>query len=170
MRNSTSIHAGSMADIAFLMLIFFLTTTTINTDQGLDQTLPEDCKTEDCATKLLERNIFEIHLNDRGTCLIQNKISSKEELANQLIDFVENRSDSMIAPENPAEAVIRLEVSRTNSYKDYVSIMDEIKTAYLQMRTQYSLEKFSKNFNDLNAIERKLVLKQYPLQLSEATK
>jgi len=63
MRNSTSIHAGSMADIAFLMLIFFLTTTTIKTDQGLDQTLPEDCKTEDCATKLLERNIFEIHLN-----------------------------------------------------------------------------------------------------------
>ena len=170
MRNSTSIHAGSMADIAFLMLIFFLTTTTINTDQGLDQTLPEDCKTEDCATKLLERNIFEIHLNDRGTCLIQNKISSKEELANQLIDFVENQSGSTIAPENPAEAAIRLEVSRANSYKDYVSIMDEIKAAYLQMRMQYSQEKFSKNFNDLNAIARKLVLKQYPLQLSEATK
>ena len=170
MRNSTSIQAGSMADIAFLMLIFFLTTTTINTDEGLDQTLPEDCKTADCATKLLERNIFEIHLNDQGTFLIQNKVSSKEELANQLIDFVENRSDSMIAPKNPAEAVIRIEVSRTNSYKDYVSIMDEIKTAYLQMRTQYSQEKFSKNFNDLNAIERKLVLKQYPLQLSEATK
>ena len=85
MRTSTTVNAGSMADIAFLMLIFFLTTTTIATDKGLDQTLPQPCEQGDCSSEIAERNIFQISVNGDGDYLIQNQKMQLSELKQKLI-------------------------------------------------------------------------------------
>ena len=169
MKTSTSVNAGSMADIAFLMLIFFLTTTTIETDKGLDQNLPQPCEQDDCSSKIAERNIFQISVNGEGDYLIQNHEMQLSELKQELIDFVENANNSEVMPASPEKAFVNLDVSRSLDYTDYIPVLDEVKAAYKSMRENYSQKEFKKNYTQLSVVETKHILKKYPLQLAEST-
>ena len=169
MRTSTTVNAGSMADIAFLMLIFFLTTTTIMNDAGLDQTLPKPCETEDCSTDIAKQNLLTIAINHEGAIMLQQEEVVVNAIAEEVIRFVDNASNSIEGATSPDKAVIQFTCSRDVPYSDYVKVLDQIKSGYATMREDYSKLKFDKPFNELNGIERKLVLKQYPLQLAEAS-
>ncbi len=167
MKTSTSVNAGSMADIAFLMLIFFLTTTTIETDKGLSQTLPDPCKTEDCATELAERNLLIIKANRNGAYLVNGELTAITEIAQQVTRFVMNTENAVNRPESPANAVVNLDISRELNYKTYVEVFDQVKKAYAGMRSDFSRARFSKIYNELTQAEAKVVLDAFPLQISE---
>jgi len=169
MRTSTRVNAGSMADIAFLMLIFFLTTTTIETDKGLDQNLPKPCEQGDCSSEIAERNIFRISINGAGDYLIQDQNAQLSELKPMLVDFVENVKQKASMPATPEKAYVNLALSRNLNYADYVQVLDEDKAAYVSLRATYSHKEFNKPYEQLSAIEIQHVLKKYPLQLAETT-
>ncbi|RXG32523.1 ExbD/TolR family protein [Leeuwenhoekiella marinoflava] len=169
MRASTSVNAGSMADIAFLMLIFFLTTTTIATDKGLDQTLPQPCEQGDCSSEIAERNIFQISVNGDGDYLIQNQKMQLSELKQKLIEFIENTDNLESMPASPQKVYVNLDISRSLNYTNYVQVLDEVKAAYSILRENYSKLKFDKTYIQLSALETQHVLKAYPFQLAEST-
>ncbi len=168
MRTTTTVNAGSMADIAFLMLIFFLTTTTIETDKGLSQTLPDPCLEKDCTTEIAERNLLAISVNKDGQYLVNNKIIDLVDLNQEVIDFVTNKNELLSMPSTPDRALINLELSRELNYETYIKVLDRVKQAYTQLRTEYSNAKFSKDLSELSETELKHVLDAYPLNLGES--
>ncbi|MCB4797743.1 ExbD/TolR family protein [Neotamlana laminarinivorans] len=74
-KQTPQVNAGSMADIAFLLLIFFLVTATISSDEGLNRKLPEHCSNEDCNTIIAKNNILSIFVNDNDEILLNNELT-----------------------------------------------------------------------------------------------
>lgn len=176
-RNSEKVNAGSMADIAFLLLIFFLVSTTITTDAGINRTLPAYCPTNDCATNTAERNVFRIVLNNNNEILINDQLVDFQEISNLVTDFVDNNGDTScsycfgdelsIASDNPQKAIISLQHGRKTSYKLFIKVQNEITKAYKNLRHVYSESNFQKPSHKLSPSQLSEVKHAYPINISE---
>lgn len=129
------INSSSMADIAFLLLIFFLMTTTIATDRGLMLQLPpkpEDIPQED--VKIPERNLFKIYLNSSDRLLVENEpMQNLNTLKPQIKEFVLNRGVNPNLSDSPKEAVISFKTDRGTTYDRYIEVLDVVTAAYNEM-------------------------------------
>ncbi len=178
-KSSPTVNAGSMADIAFLLLIFFLVTTTIASDEGINRKLPRECPPNiDCSTDLNERNVLRIVLNGKDEILIHNALVTLPEIKNITKDFIDNNGETTClycngkqlihSSDTPTEAVISLQNDRTTSYALFVKVQDEITKAYYELRSTYSKNKFHKTENELTPREIKEIREAYPFIISEA--
>lgn len=179
-RPSPSINSGSMADIAFLLLIFFLVTTTISGDEGINRKLPNDCPPgTDCSVPIPERNIMRIMVNNENKIMIDNgDIIEINDLKDVVKDFIDNNGDgscvfcngkrNISSSDSPSKAVISLQSGKFTSYNIYIHVQDEITKAYYELRAEYAKKVLKKDLNDLSEMERKKVKDAYPFILSEA--
>lgn len=178
-RNSPSINSGSMADIAFLLLIFFLVTATISKDTGINRKLPKVCPpNETCDTQINERNILRIVLNSNDELLIEEKLVELNELKQITIDFIDNNGDgtcsycngmkSKNASDHPKKAVISMQIHPQSTYNAYVQVQNELTNSYLELRAHYITSVLKKKVNTINEAELKTVKTAYPFILSEA--
>ncbi len=132
-RVSPEINSSSMADIAFLLLIFFLVTTTIANDKGLFLLLPPDPdQMEDVDIKIPEKNLFKIQINSADKLLVENepftgKISDLKEMIHE---FVMNNGRNPKSSDNPQKAIVSLKTDRGTSQKLFIEVVDQIKGAY----------------------------------------
>lgn len=181
MRNSRQmpqLNAGSMADIAFLLLIFFLVTATIPNDKGIVRKLPNKCEKPPCIDEFHERNVLRIALNKNGELMVNNDLSKMNELKEMLIEFIDNNGDNSCeychgngfsdASDNPQKAVISLSSDRESSYKDFIAIQVELTAAYHELREIFVKNNFGKDIALLSAKELLEVREAYPLLISEA--
>ena len=145
-RSAPEVNAGSMADIAFLLLIFFLVTTTIETDSGLNRKLPP---MEDVVDPpiIKERNIFTVVVNKNNDLLVEEKpmeISGLREAAVAFLDngggkgedacdFCQGARDTS-SSDNPEKAIISLKNDRETDYKVYIAVQNELVAAYNFLR------------------------------------
>lgn len=178
-RNSTpEINAGSTADIAFLLLIFFLVTTTFPNDKGIVRGLPPKCITGDCTVTALENNTINIFLNEMGEVWVDKKSVAFDELKDLLTQFIDNNASNTCsycdgiqdegASEHPTKALINLQTHTLSNYKDYIKIQNEISAALISLREDYAMQKWNTPFGDLSE-EKKIETKNaYPLLLTEA--
>ncbi|WP_299362077.1 biopolymer transporter ExbD [Winogradskyella sp.] len=177
-RHPATVNAGSMADIAFLLLIFFLVTTTISADKGILRQLPSDCpKIEDCISKIVERNILRINLNSKQEIFIEDKIVELEEIEQIVKAFVDNNGASTCdyckgerlpeSSDHPKEAVISLSHDALTKYHLFVSVQDEITKAFYDLRAVYIKDKFNKTPDQITDEEFRIVKKAYPFIVSE---
>ena len=193
-RSSPEVNAGSMADIAFLLLIFFLVTTTIETDSGISRKLPpiEEIE-EDVIIK--QKNIFTVLLNGKDQILVEDELMELEDVRAAAIEFLDNgggkgddacdyckgRRDPK-SSDNPDKAIISLKNERETSYAAYISIQNELVAAYTHLRNIRAEELYGesylemmKNYKDVNWPGNKEKLKEkinnlrkdYPQKLSE---
>jgi len=172
------INTGSMADIAFLLLIFFLVATTIPNDKGLMRKLPPKSINGDCEIPINERNVLRIALNKNDQLLVNNEPINFSELTEKLIAFIDNNGDGSCSyckgnslenySENPSAAIISLNASRESSYKSFLAIQVAITKAYIQLRETYVKLKFKKEIAQLNETELLDLKNAYPILLSEA--
>ena len=172
------VNAGSMADIAFLLLIFFLVTTVIPNDKGIPQKLPRPCKTDDCGADLYERNILRIHLNKENEILVEETVISYETLKTVVIAFLDNNGNgncdycngeqSLDASDHPSKAIISLQSDRETSYSYYIIVLNELMTAFSDLRKKYALNTYGKKLESLSEKELKEVINAYPQRISEA--
>lgn len=195
-RNAPEVNAGSMADIAFLLLIFFLVTTTIETDSGISRRLPplDDTPPEDVV--LRKRNIFQVLVNDAGDILVNEEPMEIKDLRRAAIDFLDNgggKGDEACdycqgardpeSSDNPVKAVISLQNNRQTKYKDYITVQNELVASYNFLRNREANRLFGADFTAMEAAfkspdykgdkdvlkERIEVIKNmYPQKLSEA--
>lgn len=182
MRNSKSapkVNAGSMADIAFLLLIFFLVTTTISSDTGINRKLPRLCPpNQDCNVDIHERNIMRIKLNGNQEIMVEEEIIAIEDLKQKAITFINNNGDKSCdyctgsgqksLSDNPQKAVISLQSHPLTSYKLFISVQDELTKAYHDLRANYAQQYLNKNMDDLSSNDLKLLREVYPFIISEA--
>jgi hypothetical protein len=195
-RAAPEVNAGSMADIAFLLLIFFLVTTTIETDTGINRKLPpmEESK-EDVIIK--QKNIFTVLLNGKDQLLVEDEIMELKDLRKAAVEFLDNGGipkgqegycdycqgkRSPNSSDNPDKAIISLKNERETSYKMYVSVQNELVAAYNELRDKRAQSLYGKSFiemqadyDNVNWVGNKTKLKEqlekikveYPQKLSE---
>lgn len=178
-RFTPEINAGSMADIAFLLLIFFLVATTIPNDKGIVRKLPPKCLTKNCTIPANERNVLRLFLNKNDELLVNNEIVSFSELTEAIKSFVDNNGDETCTycngaslenfSENPKEAIISLNSSGESSYKSFIAVQVAISKAFIELREDYSTQYLKKDFAQLSEKELFTLGEAYPILLTEAT-
>jgi len=162
-RAAPEVNAGSMADIAFLLLIFFLVTTTIPKDSGINRKLPpieED--QEDVVIK--EKNIFTVLINNNDQLFVEENVMELSEVRAAAIAFLDNGGDGSCSychglkdpksSDNPDKAIISLKNERETSYAAYISVQNELVAAYNDLRNTRAKEVAPKRgFSDMNFVE-----------------
>lgn len=156
------VNAGSMADIAFLLLIFFLVTTTIQTDQGINRKLPPIQPDEIDPPPVKEKNIFTVLVNKNDQLLVEDKLMDLKDLRQAAIDFLDNGGDGSCAyckgernpasSDNPDKAIISLQNDSETSYKAYISVQNELVAAYYFLRDRECQARYGKSFRELEAM------------------
>lgn len=167
-----------MADIAFLLLIFFLVTTTIPNDKGIARKLPRKCELPPCEVDTYERNIIRIALNKNGDLMVNNDQVRIEDLKEMLIEFIDNNGDKSCAycsgngfedaSDNPRKAIISISSDREAYYKDFIAIQAELTAAYYELRERFIKNTFGKELASLSETELRQAKDAYPLLISEA--
>lgn len=190
-RAAPEVNAGSMADIAFLLLIFFLVTTTIETDTGINRKLPPmEENEEDVIIK--EKNIFTVLLNGKDQLLVEDERMELKDIRKAAVEFLDNGGDGSCdycrgkkdpsSSDNPDKAIISLKNDRETSYKMYISVQNELVAAYNELRNKRAQSLYGKsfiemqaNYDNVNWVGNKTKLKEqidkikieYPQKLSE---
>lgn len=127
------LSTGSMADIAFLLLIFFLITMTFDTDKGLMMRLPPKLD-QPIDMQIHDRNLFRILLNSNDQVMVEDeRLDDISVLRGDIIDFVLNRGRDENLSDSPEDAVISIKTNRGTSYKQYIKILDEVQAAYFEI-------------------------------------
>lgn len=135
-RGGTEVNASSMADIAFLLLIFFLVTTTIDAERGVTLLLPPkpDPNQPPPEIKENERNIFKILVNSQDRLLVEDEpLEDVRQIKNMVKAFVLNNGRDPMSSESPEKAIVSFKTNRGTSYDTYISILDELKGAYYEI-------------------------------------
>lgn len=165
-RMDSSINAGSTADIAFLLLIFFLVTTTIMTDKGIMVRLPP--MYDGPIPPIPERNVINVKLNADGALLFEKSVLPIEELKEQVKTYVLNKAHLPDLPTNPRNAVISLQNDRGTPYENYLAVYDQLKAAYQELWQETALAEYNTDWESLDVLEQKEVKKIIPQFISEA--
>jgi len=181
-RELQEVNAGSMADIAFLLLIFFLVTTTMDVDSGIPRMLPPpvppDQVQEDNDVK--ERNVFVVLINKNNDLLVEGKPMKVSDLKEATKEFFVNPANKETLPEKKtievdffgqyevSKGVVSLQNDRGTKYETYIMVQNELVRAVNELRDELSKRKFTKNYEDLNEDQQKAVRTIYPLAISEA--
>ena len=195
-RSAPEVNAGSMADIAFLLLIFFLVTTTIETDSGISRKLPP-WQPEDVEPPIIkQRNIFTVLVNSNNQLLVEDEEMQLSELQDAAVEFLDNGAGTgdeacsfcqgakdPNSSVNPQKAIISLVNNRGTEYGTYIAVQNELVSAYNQLRDREAQRMYGmtfvqmeKNYNDPNYNGNKETLKEkidvitamIPQKLSEA--
>ena len=181
-RELPEINAGSMADIAFLLLIFFLVTTTMDTDGGLTRKLPPIPEEQlDDLPEVKQRNVFEILVNANNQLLVEGQLMYVSELREATKEFIVSNPAREDMPEFKltdiplmgnnypvSKQIISLQNDRGTSYEMYIKVQNELVAAYNELRDELSNSKFGGNYKDLNRDQRKAIKSVYPQRISEA--
>ncbi len=175
------VPAASLADIAFMLLIFFLVTTTMDVDSGLERRLPqwvEEQQDEEVDVK--ERNVFVVLVNRNNDLLVENEWTNISELREKAKEFMANPADDVNLPEKePKEipffgevmvtkGVISLSNDLDTKYGTYIAVQNELVAAINELREELAKSKFGKSYNDLEQEQQDAIRDIYPSRISEA--
>ena len=176
------INAGSMADIAFLLLIFFLVTTTMDVDSGILRKLPpiEENEEED-QKDVKERNVLIVLINKDNLLAVEGELTDISELKDLTKEFVENplRKENLSERRDPTEidffgmvetskGVVSLQNDKSTEYGKYIEVQNELMAAFNELRNEIAVKQFGIPYADLEKDKQKAIRKYYPLTISEA--
>ena len=169
-RENPEINAGSMADIAFLLLIFFLVTTTMDVDSGISKNLAEKPPIDYIPPKIKMKNIFEININKNNQLFVDDEVMELKDLKAATIKFIDNgggignpvggaekgtscdyckgERDSE-SSDHPNKAIISVESDRLSEYGVYVTVQNELLAAYTDLRNNLSQTRYGMSFTEL---------------------
>lgn len=179
-RDLPEINAGSMADIAFLLLIFFLVTTTMDVDKGINRKLPPwDPEQQDDPPPIKKRNIFEVLVNANDDLLVEEEYMQLENLREATKRFLNNNGDNSCSycvgglrsdksSDNPQKAIVSLQNDRGTSYNIYVAVQNELAAAYNELREEMAQRRYGTSVENLTEEQQKEIKDAYPQKISEA--
>lgn len=127
------IPTASMADIAFLLLIFFLVTTTIDVDTGIGMVLPPPLDQEVDPPPVRERNMLKILVNETGMVLLEERPSAVSLIRAEVRKHVTNNGADPNYSESPRQAIVSIKTARQTPYDSYIEVLDEVWMAYFEI-------------------------------------
>ena len=184
-RKVPGINASSTADIAFMLLIFFLITTSMDTDRGLARRLPpppenQEQKQDDIIVK--ERNVLAVKLNKDDQLMVNGEVGFDiKQLRAKAKEFIVNPNDDPNMPEKhkknipmfgevmiTEKHVISVQNDVGTSYNAYIQVQNELVAAYNELRNELANSKFGKDYAECSEDEKKAINEYYPQKISEA--
>lgn len=137
-RASNEVNSSSMADIAFLLLVFFLLTTTIRSDKGLTLLLPpKKDDTEQIDVKIQERNLFKILVNSNDKLLVEGEpLTDVNQIREMVRTFVLNNGRDPESSDSPEDAIVSFRTDRGTSYEMFIGVLDEVQGAYYEIYSE----------------------------------
>jgi len=132
-RGEAEIPTASMADIAFLLLIFFLVTTTIDVDTGIGMVLPPKLEEDVEPPPIRERNVLKILVNEQGMVLLEDQPSSVSLIREEVKKHVTNNGVDINYSESPGRALVSIKTARQTPYNAYIEVLDEVWMAYFEL-------------------------------------
>jgi len=168
-RETPEINAGSMADIAFLLLIFFLVTTTMNVDSGISKKLSEKPPLDYEPPIIKEKNIFEVNINRNNELLVEGDRMDIKDLKEAAIKFIDNGGGegkvengvetgpctyckgekSPTSSDHPNKAIISVQSDRGTEYGTYIVVQNELLKAYTVLRNRLCKERYGILYTEL---------------------
>lgn len=183
-RKMPGLNTSSTADISFMLLIFFLVTTSMDTDQGLGRTLPKPPEDDQLNNeiKIKERNILNIRINKDNYVMIGDDYASLADVKERAKEFIKNPDNRANLPElKPKKIkglgktmmvtenhVISVQTDRGTDYGVYFQVQDALVAAYNELRDELSKEEFGYKYEYLTADQQKAIREVYPQKISEA--
>jgi len=182
-RKTPAVPSASLADIAFMLLIFFLVTTTMDVDSGLERRLPPmppDNQEDDKTPPIKERNVFVVLVNSKDQLLVENEFLSIGQLREKAKEFMANPNDDPSLPEKTikevpyfgpvgiTKGVISLQNHVGTSYGTYIAVQNELVGAINDLRNELAEQKFGKAFDKLDKDKQEAIKEIYPSRISEA--
>lgn len=181
-RKVPGLNASSTADISFILLIFFLVTTSMDTDTGLPRRLPEwDPNALEEEVQIRERNIMTVYVNSNNEILCRKEVIDISELKDLAKEFIANPEDKMNLPakeeyEIPGygtvlttvKHVISLQTDVSTQYAVYFKVQDELTKAYNELRAEWAQRQFHKSWADCSDDQKLYARGMYPSKISEA--
>lgn len=176
----TEINSGSMADIAFLLLIFFLVTTTINTDSGIFKKLPPYVANIPETPPVKERNVFEVLVNANNEIMVEKQQIDISELKEKTIEFLTNPENKENLPEfsvknippygdmRVTKGIISLQNDKGTNYKTYLSVINELTAAGNVIKNNFSMLHYNRVYYELDSDKQDIVRSAKPCIISEA--
>ena len=182
-RKVPGLNSSSTADISFMLLIFFLVTTSRDTDQGLGRTLPkppeDDQKNNEIKVK--ERNILNIRINKDNYLMIGDDYVSVDEVKERAKEFIQNKDNKPSLPELKMKNckllgkrmvtenhVISVQTDRGTSYGVYFAVQDALVAAYNELRDELAKQEFGCKYAQCNKEQQESIREVYPQKISEA--
>ena len=175
------INASSMADISFLLLIFFLVTTTMDTDSGIFRRLPPPVENPDMDVKVKERNILNVMINKYDKLMVNGKPCDIADLKDKTRDFITPKPNDEKAPEvevkeiemignfTTNKGVVSLKNDRGTSYQMYIAVQNELAKAFNELREEVAMTYFKQHYADMTDKDKiDAVNKAVPVRISEA--
>ena len=175
------INASSMADISFLLLIFFLVTTTMDTDSGIFRRLPPPVENPDMDVKVKERNILNVMINKYDKLMVNGRPCDITELKDKTRDFITPKPNDEKAPEVEVKeielignfmtnkGVVSLKNDRGTSYQMYIAVQNELAKAFNELREEVAMTYFKQHYADITDKDKvDAVNKAVPVRISEA--
>ena len=182
-RKVPGINASSTADIAFMLLIFFLITTSMDTDRGLARRLPPPPENEKQKDDIIvkERNVLQIRLNKDDQLMIGGEWSDIKQLREKAKEFIANPKDDPNMPEKHAKTlpffgnvmitekhVISVQNDVDTSYDAYFQVQNELVAAYNELRDELAKAQFGKPLAECTEEQKEAISDYYPQKISEA--
>ncbi len=179
-RKTPEINSSSMADIAFLLLIFFLVTTTMDVDTGIFKQLPPIPEEEKPTDKVKKRNVLSILVNRNNELLVNGEVLEISELRAKAKEFLLNPTNNPNLPEKGvknipffgevvvSKGLISLQNDRGTGYETYIHVQDELVAVSRELRDEKAMGKWGKKYTELDEEKQEAVRKYVPVQISEA--
>ncbi|MBR6879072.1 MAG: biopolymer transporter ExbD [Bacteroidales bacterium] len=179
-RKTPEINSSSQADIAFLLLCFFLMTTSMDVDYGITRRLPPPVEQNDDDVKVKERNVMNVLINKNNRLMVNGRPSDISLLKDDAKQFMTPRPGDETAPETEyksiellgdvlmSKGVISLQNDRGTSYAMYISVQNELARAFNELKEEMAWKHFHKHFDQLNEDQTKAVNDAVPVRVSEA--
>ncbi|MGJ8683617.1 MAG: ExbD/TolR family protein [Nonlabens sp.] len=163
-RAAPEVNAGSMADIAFLLLIFFLVTTTIEVDSGIVSKLPPKLEIETPPPPVKKKNIFQVLVNKDNQLLVEEELMDIKDLSEAAVKFIDNGGGegkngcaycegerSPESSDNPKKAIVSLVNDRQATYDYYITVTNELVKAYTTLRNRASMQRYGESYESMYA-------------------
>lgn len=169
-RESGEIDGSSLADIAFLLLIFFLVVTTIDVDTGIGLVLPPMPDEDVEPPPIRERNLLNILVNAQGLVLLDEEPTDVSMVRQEVKEFIDNPTNSEELAVSPNDAIVSIKTDRRTPYNIYIDMLDEVMGAYQELRNAASMERFGIPYSELseNSVQKAEIQELYPKKISIA--
>jgi len=167
-REDAEIPGSSLADIAFLLLIFFLVTTTIDIDTGIGLVLPPAPDPNQEPPPVKERNMLKILVNAQGMILLEEEPVSIDQVKQKVKEFVVNNGRDPNLSDNPDKAIVSIKTDRQTPYRVYINMLDEVMGAYRELRNERALAETGTPYEQLGEENQKAINEALPKKISIA--
>ena len=174
------INQSSLADIAFMLLIFFLVTTTMDVDSGIYRKLPQWIDQDQEPPKINRRNTFIVLINKNNDLAINGEFAQVSDLKDRVKEFILNPRNDInmsekidefvegIGEVKKSKGVVSLQNDRGTDYGVYIQIQNELVAAFNEMREDFSMAQFGSKYDDLSVDEQEKARQAIPTSISEA--